>query len=324
MHKSIRSRFVRSARGPAALAAALALSLAGLALGAAPAAEASSIAHVTSTAPCNVTVTAGSGAVVGSFIVGVTAGSTQLSFDCNAASSAGVAAEASLLAGIGTTAVTQSSEADISAIAQFTASATDTGCPAGAAGACTQATFPVPANFSAGDANATCPATAAQVNAGLYGCAIAIATTSLQPLAGGEYLLVYASQTTPPAAPTIAATVADGPPGSTVTVSDAAATSSYWWANAISQSQTSALGLPPRRPAGLVRRQRRVRQRSLAVPGGELVRGRVVHGHRGQRRRDLHLRRLLRRHDALRPGAVGDDPRPLDPHQRNGVHRVRL
>ncbi len=248
MHKSIRSRFVRSARGPAALAAALALSLAGLALGAAPAAEASSIAHVTSTAPCNVTVTAGSGAVVGSFIVGVTAGSTQLSFDCNAASSAGVAAEASLLAGIGTTAVTQSSEADISAIAQFTASATDTGCPAGAAGACTQATFPVPANFSAGDANATCPATAAQVNAGLYGCAIAIATTSLQPLAGGEYLLVYASQTTPPAAPTIAATVADGPPGSTVTVSDAAATSSYWWANAISQSQTSALGLPPVAP----------------------------------------------------------------------------
>ena len=67
-------------------------------------------------------------------------------------------------------------EADTSTVGDFTASATDTGCPAGTAGSCTEATFAVPATFSAaGDTAAQCPPSQAQINAGLFGCAIAVA-----------------------------------------------------------------------------------------------------------------------------------------------------
>jgi hypothetical protein len=230
--------------GAVAVVAGLALSVAGLAVGTGPALATSS-PRVTSSGPCNATISAGTGAVVGSYIVGVTAGTTTITFDCDASSGAAFAAEASLLAGIGSQAVMLASEADVSALGTFAPSATDTGCPAGTAGACEIATFAVPATFAASDANATCPPTTAQINAGLFGCFVAVATAAQQPLAGAEYLMTYASETTPPAAPTIAATVAAGPPGSTITISDAAANAGFWWGNALETSQAVALQTAP-------------------------------------------------------------------------------
>lgn len=244
-YSRIPGRSIRNSMRSAVTAATLVgLALTGSVIGGNSVASASLVPHV-SAAPCNVTITKGTGQVVGSYILGVTAGSTVINFDCNASSGAGVAAEASLLAGVGAKGVTQASEADISAIGQFTQSATDTGCPTGTAGSCVSATFPVPANFSAADHAATCPPTPAAVNSGLFGCAIAIATTQLQPLAGAEYLVTYANQPATPNSPTVVPTVTAGPPSSTITVSDAAANTGFWWANGISLSQTTSLGLAP-------------------------------------------------------------------------------
>ena len=201
-------------------------------------------------APCTATVTAGTGQVVGSLIVGVTGGTTQITFDCNTSSAAAFAAQASLLSGIGTTSVILSSEADTSALATFTTSATDTGCPSATAGQCALATFAVPAQFSAADANAACPPTQSQFNAGLYGCVVAVATAAQVPLSGAEYLMTYASQTAAPNAPTIAATPVKGAPGSTVNISDASGSTGYWWGNAIQTNQAVALNTTPMAPPG--------------------------------------------------------------------------
>jgi len=192
--------------------------------------------HVTSSAPCNVTVTAGTGVAVPSttLIVGVTAGTTQLMFDCNDSSAAAVVAEASLLAATASANVIPTGEADTGALCTFAPSTTDTGCPAGTAGSCEIATFAVPATFtSAGDPNAVCPPSAAQVNAGLFGCALAVANAQEAEVAGAEYLIQYASQTTPPNAPTISALQTTGSAGSLINVSDAAGATGYWWGAAL-------------------------------------------------------------------------------------------
>lgn len=206
--------------------------------------SAASVAHV-SAAPCNVKVSAGTGTVVGNLIVGVTAGTTNVTLDCNASTSAAFAVEASLFAAFGSSAVVLASEADTSALGTFAPSASDTGCPAGTAGSCEVATFAVPSTFAASDAKAACPPTQAQINAGIYGCALAVATAAQAQVAGAEYLLIYASETTPPSAPTIAATATTGPPGSTITISDAIGSNGYWWGNAIQQFQAVALGTTP-------------------------------------------------------------------------------
>ncbi|MGC2486789.1 MAG: hypothetical protein WA359_11170 [Acidimicrobiales bacterium] len=196
------------------------------------------------TLPCNVSVSGGGQLVSAeSLITGVVAGTTQIKFDCNASSGAAVAAEASLLAAMATTNVIPTAEADTTTLGDFTASATDTGCPAGTAGSCTEATFAVPATFSAsGDSAAQCPPSQAQINAGLFGCALAVANSSEQEIAGGEYLLMYASQTTAPAAPTIAAQPATGSPGSVINVSDAAGATGYWWGDAVQAVQALESG----------------------------------------------------------------------------------
>jgi hypothetical protein len=200
--------------------------------------------HTASTQPCTVTVSGGGQLdPTAPLITGVVAGTTQIKFDCNASSGAAVAAEASLLGGIGTTSVVPTAEADTTTLADFTASATDTGCPTGTAGSCTEATFAVPATFTAsGDTAAQCPPSQAQINAGLFGCAIAVANSSEQEIAGGEYLVMYASQTTAPAAPTIAAQPATGSPGSLINVSDAAAATGYWWGDAVQAVQALDAG----------------------------------------------------------------------------------
>ncbi|HTT59258.1 MAG TPA: hypothetical protein VMF33_04360, partial [Acidimicrobiales bacterium] len=66
-----------------------------------------------STLPCNVSVSGGGQLVPSTqLITGVVAGTTQIKFDCDASSGAAVVAEASLLAGISTTNVIPTAEAD--------------------------------------------------------------------------------------------------------------------------------------------------------------------------------------------------------------------
>lgn len=223
--------------------AALSLSLVGLAAAPVVSATAATVRPAVASAPCNVKVSAGSGVVVGSLIVGVTAGSSQITFDCDSSAAAAFAAEASMFGEVGSFSVNLAAVADTTALGVFASAPSDTGCPAGTA--CSVATFTVPATFAASDPQAQCPPTQAQINAGLFGCVLAVATAAQQPVAGAEYLVTYASQTTPPAAPTIAATVASGPPSSTITVSDVAGNKGYWWGNAIQFNQAYALGAAP-------------------------------------------------------------------------------
>jgi hypothetical protein len=194
--------------------------------------------------PCTVTVSGGGQLVTGTtLIAGVVAGTTQIKFDCNASSGADVVAEASLLAALSTSNVIPTAEADTTSLGTFSPSATDTGCPAGTAGSCTIATFAVPATFTAaGDTNAKCPPTQDQINAGIFGCAVAVANSSEAEIAGGEYLLSYASQTTAPSAPTIAAQPTSGSANSLINVSDAPGATSYWWGDAIQAVQALDAG----------------------------------------------------------------------------------
>lgn len=229
------------------VAAASVALIGGFTVGSSAIASASTLPHV-SGPPCNVTVTAGSGTVYGTLIAGVTAGATKVTFDCNASatpsSNPAFVAETALLAAVVTTSVNQQTEADSGAIGSFTLSPTDTNCPAATAGQCTLSTFTVPTAFTAADTQAACAPTQTQINEGLFGCDIAVASSQLTGIAGAEYLLTYATQATPPNAPTIA-TASSGVPGSTIKVSDAAGATGYWWANAIQQSQAIALSMTP-------------------------------------------------------------------------------
>lgn len=227
-----------------AVGASLAL-VAGVALtSASDASAATPTANVASALPCTITVTGGGQLVTGTtLIAGAVAGTTQIKFDCNASSSAAVVAEASLLAGLAASNVVPTAEADTSSLGTFTASSTDTGCPAGTAGSCTEATFAVPATFSAaGDVNAQCPPTQAQINDGIFGCAVAVANSSEQEIAGGEYLLQFANQTILPAAPTIAALQSGGSPGSLINVADAPGATGFWWGDAVQAIQALDAG----------------------------------------------------------------------------------
>jgi hypothetical protein len=240
------SRTRRGVSSAFSIGACLAI-VAGIALVSAGGASAVTVSpSITPTAPCNVTVTGGGQLVAGTtLITGVVAGKTQIMFDCNASSGADLAAEASLLAGLSATTVSQTSLADTSSLGTFTASTTDTGCPAGTAGSCTLATFAVPATFTASDTNAQCPPTQAQINEGVFGCAVAVATSSEAEVPGGEYLVQYASQTTPPSAPTISALQTGGSPGSLINVSDATGNTGYWWGSAIQAIQALDAGSAP-------------------------------------------------------------------------------
>lgn len=221
--------------------------IAGLTLVSVGVATAASIApHVAPPAPCNVSVAGAGTAVPGqTLIVGVVAGTTIVTMNCDTASGAGVVAEASLLAAIGTSAVLPTTEADTSALAAFAPSATSTACPAGTAGSCSIATFPVPATFATADASGVCPPTQAEINAGLFGCAIAVASTALAPVLGAEYLIQYASQATPPNPPTITALQTTGSEGSLLNVADAAGNTGYWWGSAVQAVQAAAAASTP-------------------------------------------------------------------------------
>ncbi|HVB19028.1 MAG TPA: hypothetical protein VNE22_01950 [Acidimicrobiales bacterium] len=169
-------------------------------------------------------------------------GSTSLTIDCDQSSGAAFAVEASLLATIGTIGVLQSNEVDIPAAAIFANSTTDTGCPSGTS--CTVATFVIPATFSAADSNALCAPSTAQINAGLYGCAIAVANAQQAPVAGAAYLMTYASQAAP-AAPSVAALQSTGSANSLINLSDAPGAAGHWWGNALASIQATLAGTTP-------------------------------------------------------------------------------
>jgi hypothetical protein len=103
-------------------------------------------------------------------------------------------------------------------------------------------TFAVPATFSATDPNATCAPSTAQINDGVFGCAIAVATAQQAPVPGAEYLMTYASQSTP-AAPTIVATQTTGSAGSLVNVADAPSANGHWWGNSLAFVQAALAGV---------------------------------------------------------------------------------
>ncbi len=229
------------------LGAASVLLLTGLSLISGPSASAAT----TSNTPCNETVLVAPGSVVttpsGALVVGAKAGSTKIAIDCNVASTATYALEASLLGGISSSTVTPTNEADTATLATFARSATDTGCPAATAGLCTTTTLVVPATFAGSDKNAVCPPTQTQINAGLFGCAVAIVNSALSPLPGGEFLITYAGQPLP-GDPTISATPTAGAAGASITVADAKGATTHWWANAIQAVQAATLSTPVTSP----------------------------------------------------------------------------
>jgi len=141
--------------------------------------------------------------------------------------------------------VTQAAEADTTP-AVFSASSTDTGCPAGVAGQCTIASFTIPSSFTASDSQAQCPPSQAQINDGLYACEIAVASTSLAPIAGAEYLVTYDTQATQPTAPSIVAASTSGLPGSTFKVSDGS--TGHWWDDALQTTQAAFESTTPLSP----------------------------------------------------------------------------
>jgi|GEM_PF-1040110 len=245
--RSFRSRFTSLL----VVASASVALIGGFVAGSIAPASASSLPRVVN-APCNVSVTAGTGAVAGTLIYGVTPGTTKITLDCNISGTPALnpafVAEASLLAAVVTTTVNQQTEADTNAIGSFTASPADTNCPAAMAGQCTISVFTVPASFVATDSQAACAPTQTQINEGLFGCDIAVASSALSPIAGAQYLLNFATQATPPNAPTISTSAASGVPGSTIKVSDATGNSGYWWADAIQEIQALAVPTTPQAP----------------------------------------------------------------------------
>jgi hypothetical protein len=101
-------------------------------------------------------------------------------------------------------------------------------------------TFP----FNSYDPNAQCPPTAAQVNAGLTSCVLAVFATTNATTGAGVSVnanpVTYASQATgvsnplpTPNPPTLKLTPSSGPPGASVSVSDVSSPSGYWWSDAM-------------------------------------------------------------------------------------------
>jgi len=139
-------------------------------------------------------------------------------------------APASGLGGIVTPASDASNEADIgAAILTDTSSSTGT----------LTASFTWPATFSANDANAACPPTQAQINAGIYDCIVAIADLTTQvPL---NVVQVVFSGEAAPAAGTLTTTgFTSGAPGDSVTLSKA----TNLWGSAIEGAGETGTSVP--------------------------------------------------------------------------------
>jgi hypothetical protein len=168
-----------------------------------------------------------------SIVTGVAPGSA-IAVVCSGlpASTSVAIAEASPLGGVIDPASAASNEADTGAVVIATTSATGT----------LSASFTVPATFTASDANAACPPTQAQVNAGLTDCAVAVASVATQtPL--DTALVAYTGQATP-AAPTLSLSPTSGIAGDVFNATDASGATSFWWGAATTGAPSTTPAVP--------------------------------------------------------------------------------
>ena len=102
-------------------------------------------------------------------------------------------------------------------------------------------TWTVP-TFQAIDPNASCPPTQEEYNSGLLGCALAmIDLSSFTPVGAGSALFEYSGFPLFPPNPTVALSATTATPGQSVSISDAAGASTYWWLSTLNVLQ-GALG----------------------------------------------------------------------------------
>ena len=94
--------------------------------------------------------------------------------------------------------------------------------------------------FQALDPNASCPPTQQEFNSGLLGCALAmIDLTSFKPVGAGSALFEYSGFPLFPSNPTLALSASKAVPNQTVSVSDAAGATTYWWLSTLGVLQSS-------------------------------------------------------------------------------------
>jgi hypothetical protein len=94
--------------------------------------------------------------------------------------------------------------------------------------------------YQAVDPNASCPPTQQEFNSGLLGCALAmIDLSSFKPVTAGSALFEYKGFPFFPPNPTLALSTSTAVPNQTVTVSDAAAATTYWWLSTLSTLESS-------------------------------------------------------------------------------------
>lgn len=181
-----------------------------------------------STSSCTYQDTTAGGTAAQNFIPNVTPGDT-IALNCSGlpASTSLAVAPASLLAGIEGTGESAQDFADIGA-AQIGVTTTASGTLSD--------NFTWPATFAATNTSAACPPTAAQINAGVVGCTIAVAT--LTGTAENTGSVIFKSTT--PAASTITATNTTGKGGDTVHLTGG----SNWWPAGFSGAPNTALGIP--------------------------------------------------------------------------------
>ena len=179
---------------------------------------------------CTYQDTTAGGTAAQNFIPNVTPGDS-IAINCTSglpASTAVAIAPASLLAGSLGTSEGASDFADIAAAnLSNTTSATGT----------LSATFTWPATFSATNPDAQCPPTPAQINAGIVGCTLAIAALATQaPLNVGSVIF----KGTAPNASVLAASHTTGKGGDTVNITGG----SNWWPAGQAGSPNATLGVP--------------------------------------------------------------------------------
>jgi hypothetical protein len=108
-------------------------------------------------------------------------------------------------------------------------------------------TWTVP-TFQAVDKNASCPPTQEEFNSGLLGCALAmIDLSSFTPVGAGSALFEYSGFPFFPPSPTLALSASIADPNQTVSVSDAAGATTYWWLATLDvlESSLGSSGGPP-------------------------------------------------------------------------------
>ncbi len=104
--------------------------------------------------------------------------------------------------------------------------------------------------YQALDPNASCPPTQEEFNSGLLGCALAmIDLSSFTPVGAGSALFEYKGFPVFPPNPTVALSVTSAKPNQTVSLSDAAGATTFWWLATLNVLQSSLGGGSASNPA---------------------------------------------------------------------------